>query len=160
MQGLVSLFDQTETSGGLVVVPDSQRIFHDVTDRHARSTKGHLVRLLNGWDDELLTGYQPILVGCKAGDLVLWDSRTIHCNTPGLATPPLPAEGERPDLLRAVAYVCMVPREKADAKALSSRAAAVAGRITTSHWPQFYFPNHAALPGTGPRLTAEQRTLI
>ena len=29
---------------------------------------------------------RKILVTAKAGDLILWDSRTVHCNTPGLHT--------------------------------------------------------------------------
>ena len=34
-------------------------------------------------DDPLLVEKKAILVKAKAGDLLLWDSRTVHCNTPG-----------------------------------------------------------------------------
>ena len=52
---------------------------------------------------------------CKAGDLVLWDSRTIHCNSPALK-PPTTALGYRDDeLLRAVVYTCMTPQHMATA---------------------------------------------
>lgn len=36
-------------------------------------------------NDPVLTSQQAILVCAKAGDLILWDSRTVHCNTPALA---------------------------------------------------------------------------
>jgi hypothetical protein len=159
VQGMVSLFDQTESTGGLVVVPDSHHLFTAITERHASRARGHLVRLTGGWDDELLADTRPIIVGCKAGDLILWDSRTVHCNSPALLKPNVPAEGEV-DLLRAVAYVCMVPRSKADRDVLRHRSQAVAGRITTSHWPQFFLPNHPKMSSDPPRLTPEQRALV
>eukprot|EP00971_Amphidinium_carterae_P256231 5087384-Amphidinium_carterae.1 len=71
------------------------------------------------------------LVTCKAGDLVLWDSRTVHCNTPALSTPITP--GNR--LLRACAYVCMTPKAWADERTLEDRRKGYEIRVTTSHWP-------------------------
>lgn len=53
-------------------------------------------------------GFQPKLVCCSAGDLVLWDSRTVHCNSPALE--PDAQQQAVPDFIRAVAYVCMTPR--------------------------------------------------
>ena len=54
-------------------------------------------------------GSTALKVNAGAGDLVLWDSRTVHCNTP-----PVPVGGRitsnQYSIRRLVAYVCMVPR--------------------------------------------------
>ncbi|CAF1356570.1 unnamed protein product, partial [Didymodactylos carnosus] len=64
----------------------------------------------------LLKQLNARLVKCKAGDLVVWDSRCIHCNTPALDNNDKMGEkassltdAESPRLLRIVAYVCMSP---------------------------------------------------
>lgn len=48
----------------------------------------------------------PRLIKCQAGDLIVWDSRTVHCNTAALIDKEPP---NQPALLRLVAYVCMSP---------------------------------------------------
>ena len=66
--------------------------------------------------------------------MILWDSRTIHCNTPSLVYP-----NNIPDnkLLRAVSYICMTPRSWADNNIISKRIEAFEKNITTSHWPHY-----------------------
>lgn len=113
----------------------------------------------------------PILVGAQAGDLILWDSRTVHCNSPALtvaeyfakrqaeaettemasadaaaaasaaastaastATPEA-ASTAPADLIRLVAYVCMVPQSVASAEVLKMRHDGFRQRLATSHWP-------------------------
>merc|ERR1712154_637858 len=85
----------------------------------------------------------------KAGDLVLWDGRTVHCNSPAVegenegeddakreteeATP------QRWDLTRMVVYICLGPRAKAKNEILKKRQEiAFALNVTSTHWPQFF----------------------
>ncbi len=118
VQGLVSLYDQDATTGGLVVVPKSQRA-HDELMELAKNNNGGphcAAQRAKGAEytrtPQLCTDFmpippghavleseQPILVCCKAGDLVLWDSRTVHCNTPALVAPREP----RPEKVTAAA---------------------------------------------------------
>ena len=74
------------------------------------------------------------LVVAQAGDLILWDSRTVHCNTPALENP---TEAEHPttDFLRIASYVCMTPREFSDPTVVRVRERAYDNRMTTGHWP-------------------------
>jgi hypothetical protein len=73
---------------------------------------------------------------CTApGDLLLWDSRTVHCGR--RAAGPLP-----PDAWRFALYLCMWPAARLDATARAAKAAAMglgarAGLRpeSTSHWP-------------------------
>ena len=64
-----------------------------------------------------------------AGDLLLWDSRTIHCSAPGLKDPESSSE-----LLRAASLVCMMPRAKSNPDVIARRKAAVATRTSTTNW--------------------------
>lgn len=81
----------------------------------------------------------PLLVKCKAGDLVVWDSRCVHCNTPGLVD-----KQKDNQLLRIVAYICMSPlslfepdgvRFESLEEFRESREDFVRDRVTCSHWP-------------------------
>jgi hypothetical protein len=112
-------------------------------------------------DGSPIESFPRILICANAGDLIVWDSRTVHCNTPALdsagAGPalvtsgaatvdvndieiaPPPVEAARvptdPQLLRLVSYVCMVPRRFASSEVLRVRKAAFRRKVPTSHWP-------------------------
>ena len=74
VQGFVSLTDATPQTGGLCVIPGSHTSHDDLMSYAPR------------WDDDFVIVPEPEinpacrggkLVQCKAGDLVLWDSRTV-----------------------------------------------------------------------------------
>ena len=75
--------------------------------------------------------FQPKLVKAKAGDLVLWDSRTLHCNVSGTDSDHIDPNR----LLRAAIYTCMVPRTFADTACLEQRKQGWKKNRTSSHWP-------------------------
>ncbi|CAF0719318.1 unnamed protein product [Adineta steineri] len=106
IQGLVSLMDQNEKTGGLVVYPQTHLHFTELCD---------VVK--NNNDYVKVSDSHPImnqgktlgkLVHCQAGDLIIWDSRTVHCNSPATAIEER-NKNEPVDLLRIVAYVSMSP---------------------------------------------------
>jgi ectoine hydroxylase-related dioxygenase (phytanoyl-CoA dioxygenase family) len=67
-------------------------------------------------------------IKCKAGDMVFWDSRTIHCGTEAVRM------RDKPNL-RNVVYVCMTPREKVTDANLRKKMKAFNELRMTSHWP-------------------------
>ena len=166
VQGLVSLYDANEMTGGLCVIPGSHQAFEAVSARQSQ-TPMDFVPVRKG-DAILKNGGK--LVCCKAGDLIVWDSRTVHCNTPASTAvvanalqkkeqkkePPQndapthmqPTETQNEDtgttvhstdehneLIRLVAYVCMVPRSFASDKTIELRKKAFETNTQTSHWP-------------------------
>lgn len=149
VQGLVSYYDVTEESGGLCLLPGSH-IHHSALCERSSSAKSLHDYVYVEPNDPCLQGARAILPAVKAGDLILWDSRTIHCNTPGLTAPAKPAtrpppeewkknipnEGYSVELLRLVSYVCMVPRSMATPQALESKKLGLLCSVPTSHWPQ------------------------
>lgn len=134
IQGLVALTDNSKERGGLVVVPGSHKLHEEVLQKYA-AAKWNFVQLRG--DDELLKeGGGPQLVEAEAGDLILWDSRTIHCNTMPMVQDPVQEEEE---LIRAAAYVCMTPSEWCSEANLAKRRCAVSSATTTNHWPHEFF---------------------
>merc|ERR1712228_404390 len=69
IQGIVSLYDQDKSTGSTVVVPGS----------HLWS-----IQLI---PENKISAKKKILICCKAGDLVMFNSRTIHCNSPSIISP-------------------------------------------------------------------------
>eukprot|EP01006_Ploeotia_vitrea_P048044 TRINITY_DN67191_c8_g2_i1.p1 TRINITY_DN67191_c8_g2~~TRINITY_DN67191_c8_g2_i1.p1 ORF type:complete len:384 (-),score=35.62 TRINITY_DN67191_c8_g2_i1:1803-2954(-) len=158
VQGLVSIFDQTAATGGLTVIPGSHK-------QHAKWIQNYdygrrdfvLLR-----DSEKLLELPSKLVLCKAGDLLLWDSRTVHCNSPGIESERMSVATDR--LSRLVGYVCMTPASQATRKVIRQRKWAYCNWVGTTHWPHEYWPTSGIPRGRTKRkfgsATNQQQALI
>eukprot|EP00005_Dracoamoeba_jomungandri_P005263 CAMPEP_0174251554 /NCGR_PEP_ID=MMETSP0439-20130205/1338_1 /TAXON_ID=0 /ORGANISM="Stereomyxa ramosa, Strain Chinc5" /LENGTH=374 /DNA_ID=CAMNT_0015331895 /DNA_START=40 /DNA_END=1164 /DNA_ORIENTATION=+ len=140
VQGFLNFYDSMEEDGGLVVVPQSPKIFKSIfkSRPHFKNRRDYITlskdRAL--WRDELpAAGLRPIKVCAKAGDFVLWDSRTIHCNAPATSLREIPDGAILPPR-RLVAYVCMTPADNLDSSVITRRINAYLTGQTTSHWPE------------------------
>lgn len=180
VQGLVTLTDVTADTGGLVVVPRSHRHHGELCKRSGIPPGIHDFVMVRSDDPVLSEGAK--LVCARAGDLLLWDSRTVHCNTPALtalvprpqvghASGPAAAGALQPEgvdgtweLLRQAGYVCMTPAAWAPDSVLRERQEAFVHGISTSHWPHKFVVAGRALPDTPLRdldsLGPAQRALI
>ncbi len=170
VQGLVNLLPTSTATGSTVLLPRSHLEFPRLAERYADSPRMRSGEdfISLGADDPLIDAAAPppLCAHLEPGDLLLWDSRTVHCSTPGVLdarAPPPPSNR----LLRAVAFVCMTPRNRASEAVLRSRKEALMNGVTTTHWPHHYQPTHAyssyeelgsvagrgnATPTGGPRL--------
>ena len=101
----------------------------------------------------------------SAGDLILWDSRTVHGGKVG-AGPAGSGGAETAELARLSVTVCMTPRAWASDQVLEIRRNAFASGQVLTHWPH-------EPPGTGANavraagsdytpitLTEQQRALL
>lgn len=149
VQGLVTLKDASEYTGGICVVEKSH-LKHKSLLEYAAVTKGDFVFVPT--HDPILDKNQK-MIRCKAGDMVLWDSRTIHCNSPALSRPKSPVN----ELLRQVVYVCMTPRSKASDEVIRCRCRGAMDNVGTNHWPHLWNPTSATdLKVSGNKFTATQ----
>merc|ERR1719390_131282 len=77
VQGMMPLMDVTEATGGLEVVPGS----HNAAAKAAYKEMYPDMARRGDWcpldQDDPLQG-QGVLLVASAGDLILWDSRTVH----------------------------------------------------------------------------------
>lgn len=134
-QGIANLADNGPSDGGLVVLAGS----HKLHQRHFDAVNGGKFRPEcdlgegeNGynfnpedaaWYREV-AGCPEVKVCAKAGDLILWDSRTIHWNTN--------PKGER---TRFATYVCYCPRSFMTEEELEKKREIFEQRKGTTHWP-------------------------
>jgi hypothetical protein len=167
VQGLVLYTDANADTGGLCVVPGSHLQHEEVCSRGTNSQI--LMDFVEVDPNDEVLSMPKHLISAKAGDLIVWDSRTVHCNTPATtasrgpeaqeaasnnpdkdpATPQEPVPSAVPELLRLAAYVCMLPRDHASAAVIAQRKQAFVHRIPSSHWPNK--PLRVA-PAKNPRL--------
>lgn len=189
VQGVLSYLDANESTGGLCVIVGSHKQHTEICCRNPLAyMEGDFLKISK--EDPIMSiEYEKRLVCCKAGDLILWDSRTIHCNTPGIENDISELnntngqdkevnnnEIDHEQLIRICAYVCMSPLSFANPTILNLRRQAFIYNISSSHWPyknisshkasSYYLPNNTLTIGkdtfsapTG-ALTLEQRLLI
>lgn len=178
VQGLVSLRPTSPTSGGNIVVPRSHRLFESIPERYTE----RLARIDTSIDhfrfpadDPQLAETPPIMCHLETGDMLLWDSRTIHCSSPGSPEAGAGAgagtDAAAPELVRAVSLVCMMPRSRSNDQVIERRRAAVVNRTSTTNWSDRFinadrFPNvmaantdHYTLPPV-PNLSDAQQALV
>jgi endonuclease/exonuclease/phosphatase family metal-dependent hydrolase len=144
IQGLVAYTDADETTGGLCVVPGSHLQHEELCARAADPAAGDFVTVPAS-DPVLATPGR--LVTARAGDLILWDSRTVHCNTPATRAPAasVPLDSSPAAQLKRIAsYVCLVPRSFATEATIARRQDAYRSNTGSTHWPQ-----HLALGPSG-----------
>jgi len=162
VQGLVTFTDATPATGGLCVVPGSHLQHEEVSERACGEKLPANFLPVQGGDPVLGAGGR--LVCARAGDLLLWDSRCVHCNTPGSIEEDEDEEqqqtclpkgdqggggGELPEeegsggiataataeLLRVAAYVCMTPAAWASEDVRKWRKDHFLRNVTTGHLP-------------------------
>jgi len=149
-QGLLNLFPASANSGSTIVVPKSHiekfpKIFQD-SHRRDWKRRTHFVQLDKSGDFERYCK-DAVQVVLGAGDMFLWDSRTIHCsqgvNTLLCDQSELAKASEidrklfHPDnpFVRLVTYICMVPRKRINEESKKARTKAVLMGTTYPHHP-------------------------
>jgi hypothetical protein len=135
VQGFVSLTNQNETTGGLIVFPRTHLRFQQLNSLPNRQKDFIMIPNTH----QILDRGQAIgkLVQCQAGDLVLWDSRLVHCNSPAFTIDEL-NKNQPVDFLRITAYVSMSPTRFVPGQTLEEfrkkRKLLVENNCTLTHW--------------------------
>ncbi|MCB1136930.1 MAG: phytanoyl-CoA dioxygenase family protein, partial [Chlamydiia bacterium] len=112
-QGVLALVDCPIERGTYVAVPNSRSEFGRycmAVDRHDPQYRGEYVEA--GWDGGLMDSLAPHAqaIPLRAGDIVTWDSRTTHGNSPN-----------RSDQVRMVAYISAGPARMERLDAVEAR---------------------------------------
>ena len=101
IQGYVALVGTSPESGGYCVVPRSHHRFEELAP---------IPRELPGTERAELIAKEGIVPHVPAGGLLMWDSRVLHCNAPGVPSTGADAgRAAQPELLRCAVMVCMSP---------------------------------------------------
>lgn len=164
VQGMMPLYDVSVETGGLEVVPRS----------HLPAARECLVAAMG--EEELrklgdfcrvpADHYEPgasTLIAASAGDLILWDSRTVHGGRVGTGARLQHASAARESLqlARLSLPVCMTPRDSASDEVLTSRRRIFAEGQTTNHWPhEPRVQSHVSLGYAPIQLSPAQEALL
>lgn len=165
VQGMVPLLPVTAATGGLRVVPGSNQ---DEDKEEFRQEHQHM-KFSGDWcpcDDDYLQKRAALLHACP-GDLILWDSRTVHGGFVGSGQGEGSGDGQRPaELARLAVTVAMTPRAWAGEHVLQRRLEGFRKGENFNHVP------HEAGTSNGtvrapvrrgfrpPELSEEQRALL
>lgn len=79
-----------------------------------------------------------VLVKCKLGDLILWDSRTVHGGLVLQPSEEFKNNKGKNELVRLAMRITMVPRSLASNPVLERRRKAFTDRIALIHWSREY----------------------
>lgn len=128
VQGIVNFQENGPEDGGLVLVEGSHKIFSEYMDRHPSEgiTWGP-----SDMNDPLLSTLPLIKICAPAGSIILFDSRTFHCNVHPWGS--VIKEDGTPRF-RMCTYVSMQPRIGATPKELTKRINLYERGRMTSHW--------------------------
>ncbi|KAJ5676158.1 hypothetical protein N7462_009055 [Penicillium macrosclerotiorum] len=130
VQGIINLSPAGPDDGSLIVVPKSNTVtesYFDTQTDLATWTKKDF-RLFDEVEMEWFKtqhGVKPIKVLAEPGDLILWDSRTIHWG--GEPT-------SKSDTIRTVIYVSYSPANLASQESLQEKQRAFMSYRATTHW--------------------------
>ncbi|PWY87959.1 phytanoyl-CoA dioxygenase [Aspergillus sclerotioniger CBS 115572] len=130
VQGIINLSTSGPNDGGLVVYPGSHRYHDDFFDGQTdRATWGS--KDLYWFKEDQLSwfksrGIAPHKICADLGDLIVWDSRTIHYG----AEPT-----EEGNVIRTVIYAAYSPARLASPETLERKAAVFRRYGGTTHWP-------------------------
>eukprot|EP00415_Alexandrium_ostenfeldii_P000961 UN0961 len=130
---MVPLLPVTDGSGGLQVVPGSHL---DEAKAEFKQAHPHM-RSSGDWcpcDDEDLK-QRALLLHALPGDLVLWDSRTVHGGLVGTGKGDRSGEALAAELARLSVTVSMTPRSRASDFVLERRRKGFARGESFNHVP-------------------------
>ncbi|KAL2824416.1 hypothetical protein BDW59DRAFT_180283 [Aspergillus cavernicola] len=131
VQGILNFAPNGPDDGGLLVMKGSTKLMPEFFETHpdviGRSTWGPTDWF--GFDDKELQwfeerGCEVVKVCAEPGDVILWDSRTMHWNC-------VPTSQN----LRAIIYACYTPAAFAGSEILRQKGEFFDERLGTTHWP-------------------------
>jgi hypothetical protein len=174
---MVPLLDVSEASGGLEVIPNSHtpiatKMFKE---DHPQYDRGEFASDWCPLRRRRPEYPAPILLMAKAGDLILWDSRTLHGGRVGNARATSKNEGQETvsansgrnivDLARLAVTVCMTPKSLASQGILAARRNAYKKGCTFTHWPHeaimtAMWPSTSGVPYSPVELPEHMQDLI
>ncbi|CAG8918562.1 unnamed protein product [Penicillium salamii] len=139
VQGIINLSEAGPKDGGLMLMEGSSKLFDKFFDLNPPDrTQGIGAKHYDfypfkehhvGWYEE--QGCKLIKVCAEPGDLILWDSRSMHY-----------AKFPESDEIRTIIYACYTPASHATPEDLKKKAELFHRWETTTHWPHCNIHGH------------------
>ena len=127
IQGMVLLYDVYPGDATIRIFKKSNQLHRDIFANNKIKSNKNWYQFKNN-DFNLLNTCEKTRVVAKAGDIILWDSRTAHYGI-------LPLKDRLHPNLRANVYVCMTPKNLIDSDNLKKKQQGFNDMLMTTHWP-------------------------
>lgn len=127
IQGFVNLEETTENDGSMIIIPGSHKYHSGMFEKNGKIFNQDWYKLKDDdikYIDNLKLKNKRLII--PKGAMVLWDSRTIHCNC---------YPTNKSTNFRYVVYVCMTPKKWCNNFNLKKRIKAFEENRMTTHWP-------------------------
>lgn len=155
VQGIINLSPNGPDDGGLVVYPGSHKLNDLFFDSHPDIKAWPNKRDVFLFAKDQLAWFQahglkPHKVCAEPGDLILWDSRTIH-----YGSDPTPQGSQ----IRSAIYATYMPVKQATPEQLAVKKEVFEQFASTTHWPYEHLvpgATHAILDGLRDPLDRDQ----
>ena len=129
IQSWVTGFDVKEGDATLAFLEGSNQYHKDFATHFKLQDKSDWYKLEKHEEEFYIQkGCAPKKIKCPKGSLVFWDSRTIHCGVEAI-------KGRKEPNLRAVVYLCYIPRSQCTETNLKKKIKAFEELRTTNHYP-------------------------
>lgn len=128
IQSWITLRDVNDGDATLFVLENSNNFHKEFAETFGKTDKSDWYKLTeeeHKW--YVAKGCTPRRVKCPKGSMVFWDSRTIHCGVE-------PIRGRMQENIRAVVYLCYLPRSMSSAKHIVKKQKAFDELRMTTHW--------------------------
>lgn len=130
IQGIINLSHAGPEDGSLMLFPRSNTMTEQFFDTQTHPSSWELKDIRNFNEEEIKwfqnRGLKPTKVLAEAGDLIVWDSRTVHW-------------GGEPTIhsntIRTVIYASYAPVALANEETLARKKEAFESHRATTHWP-------------------------
>ena len=150
IQSWVTAYDVDEGDATLAFMEKSNIYHEEFSNKHDIVDKSDWYKHTEEEQEFYVEkGCEEKRIKCKAGSMVFWDSRTIHCGTEAV-------KGRGVKKIRNVVYICMTPRERATEADLKKKQNALKNlRMTTHcpHKPKLFPVNPRTYGGPLPNVT-------
>jgi ectoine hydroxylase-related dioxygenase (phytanoyl-CoA dioxygenase family) len=150
-QSWVTPLDVNDGDATLVFLKGSHKYHKTIKDQYSISNKDDWYKL----SDQQISTYVNDLgcplqrIKCKAGSIVMWDSRLVHCGCQ-------PLKNRHNPNMRICIYVCMLPKSLATQVDINKKRKAFNEKRLTSH-----HPIHVKLFPKNPRIySKDQKTKV
>lgn len=129
IQSWVTGLDVNEYDATLSVMEGSNKYHAEFKERFGVTDKANWYKLKKEEEQFYIEkGCEHKNIKCPKGSMVFWDSRTIHCGVEA-------TKKRETANLRAVIYLCYMPRKICSEKNLKKKKNALEELRTTSHYP-------------------------
>lgn len=125
VQGFINLEDTNDDDASLLVY-DKSHLFHEKIFENNKKIIKHDYYHIDEEDTYVIKDLKKIKIVAPKGSLILWDSRTIHCNC---------SPTHDINKFRYVVYICMTPSNLSNNDNRLKKKRALENLLSTTHWP-------------------------